>query len=151
MFLSKIAVSLLVRLWVEMSCSGSLSPLAFVSLLVRLWVEMFCGSCPFLKRVVSLLVRLWVEISHRSTTRQKQSVSLLVRLWVEILIYGGSSLLRQRQPPCEAVSWNNYAQAVQFRLRMSASLWGCELKCNLAARFNKLLQSASLWGCELKW
>ena len=55
-----------------------------VSLLVRLWVEMSRISCRQHKEIVSLLVRLWVEISSRFFPVTIVKVSLLVRLWVEI-------------------------------------------------------------------
>ena len=80
----------------------------------------------------------------------KESVSLLVRLWVEML----SGIAR-------------------YRLGLSASLWGCELKfdclfaelplisqppCeavswNMAnvTTYTTRAKSASLWGCELKF
>ena len=55
---------------------------------------------------VSLLVRLWVEIDWDSRKSPHIAVSLLVRLWVEI----------------DPVSFQDLGTT-------SASLWGCELKC----------------------
>ena len=55
-----------------------------VSLLVRLWVEMFLNSSLVFHNVVSLLVRLWVEINEVKQNEKLVDVSLLVRLWVEI-------------------------------------------------------------------
>ena len=81
-------------------------------------------------------------------------------------------LFKHRQPPCEAVSWNNFlsslydvkicqppCEAVSWNLQsnynymehyMSASLWGCELKCDRVIFDGIQRRSASLWGCELK-
>ena len=55
-----------------------------VSLLVRLWVEISSTSHIFCHDHVSLLVRLWVEMSVISYLSWSCTVSLLVRLWVEI-------------------------------------------------------------------
>ena len=77
-----------------------------VSLLVRLWVEMHGVHSQKRRLTVSLLVRLWVEIHTKSYMEALQFVSLLVRLWVEI-----------------SVSPKHHFHS------MSASLWGCELKC----------------------
>ena len=64
-----------------------------VSLLVRLWVEIFGGSGSTLMAAVSLLVRLWVEIP---------------KPWVGLKPY-------PRQPPCEAVSWNDKRLSERLR------------------------------------
>ena len=56
---------------------------------------------------VSLLVRLWVEIVVRRIILFGAIVSLLVRLWVEIWPVGVWRFWWNRQPPCEAVSWND--------------------------------------------
>ena len=55
------------------------------------------------------------------------------------------------QPPCEAVSWNEYMSSLTKLDIPSASLWGCELKLYWYTypRYTQL--SASLWGCELKY
>ena len=76
-----------------------------------------------------------------------------------------------RQPPCEAVSWNllqsqpSNQTCVSLLVRLwveipctnpkqmvlsSASLWGCELKCDTSDYKTSKVKSASLWGCELK-
>ena len=56
-------------------------------------------------------------------------VSLLVRLWVEMQAFRRVHLSLSRQPPCEAVSWNVQKQLSAASGDLSASLWGCELKC----------------------
>ena len=114
-------VSLLVRLWVEITHTHTRQPPCeavswnsaviggftgfLVSLLVRLWVEMSTNIWLDLLNPVSLLVRLWVEIMLYMSIALPSLVSLLVRLWVEMLM-GLHDLL----------------------LNLSASLWGCELK-----------------------
>ena len=99
---------------------------------------------------VSLLVRLWVEIKRFFFLKHTNTVSLLVRLWVEIFLC------------CTLTT-----------VVLSASLWGCELKClaflqlvivlavSLLVRLwveilvdiiiHQFKESASLWGCELKY
>ena len=144
-----------------------------VSLLVRLWVEMsttdahktnICCQPPC--EAVS-----WNAYHEIWTTTKK--VSLLVRLWVEIPWTLPTDAGHPRQPPCEAVSWNvsphncNSTPAMSASLwgcelkyafeiwnhisRLSASLWGCELKCAKKEPVNTDSLSASLWGCELKY
>ena len=172
MFLSEIAVSLLVRLWVEIILSVSYCKSRTVSLLVRLWVEIYkeenhgkkkegqppCEAVSWnllsnlirLILMVSLLVRLWVEMMdweqdgdmivsaslwgcelkfHPWLIRTGFiRVSLLVRLWVEIT-----------------------SPDRLYRAYVSASLWGCELKWSHIHLLSNYTPSASLWGCELKW
>ena len=173
MFLSEIAVSLLVRLWVEISLSivpkpefssaslwgcelkyhWDVPPMYkyIVSLLVRLWVEIIQRNVRLCRNFVSLLVRLWVEIWKKYGDTQPTVVSLLVRLWVEMSAPHGHT-----------------------GKSLSASLWGCELKFNSmlcvvsgepgqppceAVSWNRIRakiqlrlgRSASLWGCELKY
>ena len=72
---------------------------------MRLWVEMYLLSIQKLSPPVSLLVRLWVEIQEYALSQGITTVSLLVRLWVEMSLHGKS-----------------------FPSKLSASLWGCELK-----------------------
>ena len=151
MFLSEIAVSLLVRLWVEMSTTDAHK--------TNIWSASLWG-CE-LKYQVS-----WI-------LRQMCIVSLLVRLWVEILLHLHIRRLTLRQPPCEAVSWNEFRCSYLQTNMSSASLWGCELKylwqkesdshkgqppCEAVswnvAPLSEVLPfstSASLWGCELKY
>ena len=100
----------------------------FVSLLVRLWVEIVFVLRMAYVAFVSLLVRLWVEISLCPLASRIRSVSLLVRLWVEISSLWVFRLLSDRQPPCEAVSWNASSPRGELSCGLSASLWGCELK-----------------------
>ena len=108
-------VSLLVRLWVEMRLLWRVGEPEQVSLLVRLWVEIACYQQVYMLWFVSLLVRLWVEISSRM-----------------LFVVSCPS-----QPPCEAVSWNGYDDNVYYAGRPSASLWGCELKYDSYARFDR--------------
>ena len=77
-------VSLLVRLWVEISRLNVSGCMRIVSLLVRLWVEIFntlirfqCSFCQPPCEAVS-----WNAIKRLIQICEK--VSLLVRLWVEI-------------------------------------------------------------------
>ena len=123
------AVSLLVRLWVEIPLTSTGYVRRLVSLLVRLWVEIGMDAITLLSYVVSLLVRLWVEISAAWTAKKRLTsasswgcelkwimswqhlhqfhVSLLVRLWVEIIFDHIFAECMRCQPPREAVSWNN--------------------------------------------
>ena len=107
MFLSEIAVSLLVRLWVEIDCLFDERKPITVSLLVRLWVEIMPGQGGWTACAVSLLVRLWVEMLH-VLRRDFQLPS--ASLW-------GCELKYHHWLQNYADSW-------------SASLWGCELKWN---------------------
>ena len=83
-----------------------ISSTTFVSLLVRLWVEISLSAACVSHRVVSLLVRLWVEIfykilifsySPRQPPCEAVSWNIVRRLWFWKELC---------QPPCEAVSWN---------------------------------------------
>ena len=129
----------------------------------------FCKEC---SNSVSLLVRLWVEIGYSGMTSKETMVSLLVRLWVEMEWDMECAQNGRRQPPCEAVSWNEAVMSDDMDTIASASLWGCELKFSFTFYFVSLFrqppceavswntgcehlymgnnQSASLWGCELK-
>ena len=138
------------RLWVEIRLMLSAEVLHKVSLLVRLWVEIYVPSHSTTVIFVSLLVRLWVEMSRCSS--KASSIFLSASLWGCELKwkYYVSICCYSRQPPCEAVSWNMsslefnmigvvsllvrlwvemYKRNNYFALCMSASLWGCELKC----------------------
>ena len=82
-------------------------------------------------RLTTLSASLWgcelkCQIIHTRT--QIIKVSLLVRLWVEIRPCGCGRMPQRCQPPCEAVSWNVLYHSVISQSRLSASLWGCELK-----------------------
>ena len=143
-------VSLFVRLWVEMTLIASLGASCLVSLFVRLWVEITypchrtgCCQCQPLREAVSwnflnyadnllppvsLFVRLWVEMTRKLWDLPRSTVSLFVRLWVEISI------------------WEHIQQIL-----LSASSWGCELKCQSSRSNHPRKASASSWGCELKW
>ena len=153
------AVSLFVRLWVEItmlrcildihSPSASswgcelkyllLSQFHFlfrVSLFVRLWVEMITsGEEPGLPRV-SLFVRLWVEIYLCLITFSTAAVSLFVRLWVEM-----SSLWRGFSFPPVSLFVRLWVEITMLRCILdihspSASSWGCELKYRLRPHYN---------------
>ena len=105
LFLFKIAVILLVRMWVEIS-------------VLAISAAIFSSSS------------LWgCELKYRSGRAAKRGddVILLVRMWVEISVI---RLLFHRlgHPPCEDVSWNNSLIAPKTVLSVSSSLWGCELK-----------------------
>ena len=143
-----------------------------VSLLVRLWVEIMPGQGGWTACAVSLLVRLWVEMLH-VLRRDFQLPS--ASLWgceLKCFLRMGKQRLGQCQPPCEAVSWNTITgsktmptvgqppcEAVSWngieipedkQADVSASLWGCELKFLLIVTTDFRYSSASLWGCELK-
>ena len=133
--------------WNAPNCYSTLQ--ITVSLLVRLWVEIQISGRQWCRIRVSLLVRLWVEILHLHNCTPDTMVSLLVRLWVEMCSCGIWHCIAQSaslwgcelkcicnpvcvkiigQPPCEAVSWNNFSGWCHNRWSKSASLWGCELK-----------------------
>ena len=110
MFLSEIAVSLLVRLWVEIQYLRLVyekkprqPPCEAVSWnVVFLCIELIAVRQPPCEAVS------WNFESENAVL--PLFVSLLVRLWVEIKINRLKQPERCRQPPCEAVSWNVYAQ-----------------------------------------
>ena len=66
-----------------------------------------------------------------------------IGFWVTVLVLGQPPceavswnrymddivIFAKSQPPCEAVSWNIYMKLTIDSGYMSASLWGCELKC----------------------
>ena len=74
---------------------------------LRLWVEISTKADASDCFIVSLFVRLWVEIKVRHHGIIGAFVSLFVRLWVEIVLLFIVVLPGNRQPLCEAVSWNN--------------------------------------------
>ena len=105
-----------------------------VSLLVRLWVEIsFCNAIFSWSRV-SLLVRLWVEISSPLTLAlpmQSSASSWGCELKCQHLIPCHCQLLSASSWGCELKFglWDRTITQV-----MSASSWGCELKslCQLS-------------------
>ena len=120
-----------------------------VSLLVRLWVEIFYLSELVSRYSVSLLVRLWVEIvlvSAHIGARTGQPPREAVSWNYSICAYKYSYMSASSwgcelkyiteyctckffsQPPREAVSWNNFRYHNRLYVRQSASSWGCELK-----------------------
>ena len=99
---------------------------------------------------VSLLVRLWVEMATPLLSR-KTSISS-ASLWGCELKYqmSGSGSNFNRQPPCEAVSWNFNppVHSIRHQVSLLVRLW-VEMLSGIA-RY-RLGLSASLWGCELKF
>ena len=107
---------------------GELERKTAVSLFVRLWVEMrkgtkviIHGSCQPLREAVSWNIK-WED-------EEPWSVGQLLREAVS----WNSVILRIAKPiPCqplrEAVSWNTYYKDEQGGIWLSASSWGCELK-----------------------
>ena len=131
---------------------------------------------PIAEKVRSKSASLWgcelKSLSYLMTGKEDRSASL----WgCELKSYPSVfPLFQLRQPPCEAVSWNDLIIYGTFRLCVSASLWGCELKCVVQQQSESCdavsllvrlwveiscpqslrrcaLRSASLWGCELKY
>ena len=100
---------------------------------------------------VSLLVRLWVEILFRRCSLQKEWVSLLVRLWVEMYLWC-DTLLNLRQPPCEAVSWNNdLTQILHFcRVSLLVRLWVEIVSVAVAEFLDNVSLLVRLW-VEMAW
>ena len=144
-------VSLFVRLWVEIRFSkrwnrrydsqplreavswnawkiNANSP-GSVSLFVRLWVEMQKIVMLLILPKVSLFVRLWVEMSTVKDRRTGASCQPLR----EAVSWNISCQMRlypeDCQPLREAVSWNNNMDPAMQKNIVSASSWGCELKC----------------------
>ena len=60
-------------------------------------------------------MRLWVEIGKLALKESLTCVSLLVRLWVEIPKPWVGLKPYPRQPPCEAVSWNDKRLSERLR------------------------------------
>ena len=126
--MSKIAVSLFVRLWVEISVTLHEGLTKIVSLFVRLWVEMSIVLLYFFKFFVSLFVRLWVEMDGRWYEQKmgrrqplREAVSWNTNVCRRLYPWRG-------QPLREAVSWNTRRCVLSMRASKSASSWGCELK-----------------------
>ena len=166
-------VSLLVRLWVEISTFAIFCLSCQVSLLVRLWVEIWhkdkyqkiipsasLWGCelkflvlPNLTMMVfvSLLVRLWVEIKAKAVTKYPYLVSLLVRLWVEMqpdLWYRSAVLVSLLvRLWVEMVRRLVTVGGVQGQPPCEAVSWNFRY----ANRTVLATTSASLWGCELKY
>ena len=80
-----------------------------VSLLVRLWVEISIVFFVPSGKVVSLLVRLWVEMMHLMCCRFITSSASLWGCELKYLCIYQTHPWRC-QPPCEAVSWNSNEQ-----------------------------------------
>ena len=145
-------VSLFVRLWVEIprlsrnfwtdNCQPLREAVSW-NAAAPYGRFLYMGSQP-LREAVS-----WnIEITYNVT---EQVVSLFVRLWVEILLILviletnycqplreavswnvnsiNTELANCGQPLREAVSWNFYSLMTISVNLMSASSWGCELKC----------------------
>ena len=108
-----------------------------VILLVRMWVEMTHNPDRLHTRLVILLVRMWVEIWQRSHIPPLLSVILLVRMWVEMILSGclNTSRMSFSLWGCELKSaWSTPEPLPAW----SSSLWGCELK-SLSARLHSAL------------
>ena len=104
-FFRSSAVSLLVRLWVEMHmpyynilCMLRQPPCEAVSWNVFLAYKV-------LRENVSLLVRLWVEITQLICSKSSLSSASLWGCELKYYAFFTSTIIF-RQPPCEAVSWN---------------------------------------------
>ena len=149
----------------------SIHSVLVVSLLVRLWVEITSPDRLYRAYVSASLWGCELKWSHiHLLSNYTPSASL----WGCELKYRAFRPLPflTGQPPCEAVSWNASVSPSAPVIKPSASLWGCELKCtetvigciwrlvSLLVRlwvemFSLNLEyshfpSASLWGCELK-
>ena len=144
-----------------------------VSLFVRLWVEIkrfliFSPTvgCQPLREAVSWNKRTIPDIRGAFRQPLREAVS-----WNIIMKNHFVSV--DSQPLREAVSWNQHMLRKRKTLYLSASSWGCELKCkylddndaesgvSLFVRLWVEIQirhpehshrsSASSWGCELKY
>ena len=117
-----VAVSLLVRLWVEIYfrlCSWLCDNWS-----ASLWgCELKCPPRTYTKQTC-VSASLWgceLKYQEHHTSFAMTTVSLLVRLWVEIHITRIRGIMRMRQPPCEAVSWNTSKMNVTHK-KLSVSL-----------------------------
>ena len=142
-------VSLLVRLWVEIIFCHHYTMLRFVSLLVRLWVEIFNLTtiiwniiCQPPCEAVS-----WNVIASFLTASKEGQPPCEAVSWNEVQVQSG--LYCHGQPPCEAVSWNSFSMASFTSLDVSllVRLW---VEMFNTRRVTVSFSSASLWGCELK-
>ena len=167
-------VSLLVRLWIEISFH-SCNQQKILS--ASLWgCELKCHNCRLL---------LWVnfvqppceavnwKMSAESLILFPSSVSLLVRLWIEMEHYDYVISEKPGQPPCEAVNWNTHRHSKKIKkitVSLLVRLW---IEMLMDSESEKVLyvsllvrlwieitwysknkpkrMSASLWGCELKY
>ena len=125
--------------------------LKIVSLLVRLWVEISRKRNHWRTALSASLWGCELKWIIQNTKETGERVSLLVRLWVEISFPSYPGVIESSQPPCEAVSWNIYDFCYSFECL-------CQPPCETVS-WNTLdaysaqydASSASLWGCELKW
>ena len=147
--MSKIAVSLFVRLWVEILRRDRSLQRPDVSLFVRLWVEISFGPwkvpTPF-GSASSWGCELKWELSHGSHYRSH--VSLFVRLWVEMSNCISPGRCYHRQPLREAVSWNRtdlIASPIPLSqpLREAVSWNGINYFCHLACPRQPLREAVS--------
>ena len=123
----------------------------FVSLLVRLWVEMSNTGRYDIINLVSLLVRLWVEMSpcgqpYTPLNGQPPCEAVSWNVRTSWTFPGGS--LSASLWGCELKYHQKY---LINGMDTSASLWGCELKWRYFCSQLQPDPSASLWGCELKF
>ena len=169
--LNKIAVSLLVRLWVEIILKSNWTGWTKVSLLVRLWVEMHSmktaqRTCWSASLWGCELKWFWKSVE----TRKWKSASLWgCELKFFVFFHDFFSGRSASLWGCELKSlscltichylfvsllvrlWVEiYVEIQPYKIDKSASLWGCELKCKRQKSKCAIPQSASLWGCELK-
>ena len=126
--MSKISVSLFVRLWVEIF-SDDLSKQSFRCQPLREAVS-WNGTGGILRKL------FWSQPLREAVSWNARVASLPSRTL--------------SQPLREAVSWNKkFAMSVPARVT-SASSWGCELKYTPWYQTVDSSMSASSWGCELK-
>ena len=74
-----------------------------VTLHVRVWIEICCMERNALAACVTLHVRVWIEISNGSSTMAKVEVTLHVRVWIEIPHGKHNTRTSFSHPPREGV------------------------------------------------
>ena len=134
LFLFKIAVILLVRMWVEMEVVTGWTIRMRVILLVRMWVEITSCSSVIVPKFVILLVRMWVEILACFWVGRKPLVILLVRMWVEIADSREGDSIRVVILLVRMWVEMRYIYSHQSAFP-SSSLRGYELKCQIKGNF----------------
>ena len=143
-----------------------------VSLLVRLWVEI---SQPFELCTVRSSASLWgCELKSLLTDRGiglfSQPPCEAVSWNSEVLTctrytpcqppceavswnigHYSNSELEKSQPPCEAVSWNRIRTKIQLRVGRQPPCEAVSWNIKISVLVLWEIKSASLWGCELKF
>ena len=122
------AVSLFMRLWVEMTNKCVLVRTHGQPLHEAVSWNKTLGAKKYVYRSSASSWGCELKSYLRAHNWLLPGVSLFMRLWVEMRMM---SLRKQSD-----IS--------------SASSWGCELKCDSVQRVIAVMQSASSWGCELK-